>query len=58
MINEQQTQMLTMLAQGLSVPPRTPFSGLQREYGMEYEEISFTTADGVKIEGWFILPVK
>lgn len=46
--------MLTMLAQGLSVPPRTPILRTPEEYGMEYEEISFTTADGVKIEGWFM----
>ena len=36
MINEQQTQMLTMLAQGLSVPPRTPILRTPEEYGMEY----------------------
>lgn len=47
-------QMLNMLAQGLSVPPRTPILRTPEEYGMEYEEISFTTADGVKIEGWYI----
>ncbi|HAA16483.1 MAG TPA: alpha/beta hydrolase [Cytophagales bacterium] len=54
MVNEQQQQMLTALAQGLSTPPRTPILRTPKEYGMEYEEISFTTADGVKIQGWFI----
>jgi esterase/lipase len=54
MINEQQTQMLTMLAQGLSTPPRTPILRTPEEYGMEFEEISFETQDGVTIKGWFI----
>lgn len=54
MINEQQTQMLTALAQGLSMPPRTPIFRTPKEYGLDFEEISFTTDDGVKIKGWFI----
>jgi esterase/lipase len=54
MINEQQTQMLTALAQGLSKPPRTPILRTPEEYGLEYEEISFETKDGVTIKGWFI----
>jgi len=54
MINEQQTQMLTMLAQGLSFPPRTPIVRTPSDYDMEFEEISFETADGVTIKGWFI----
>ena len=54
MVNEQQTQMLTMLAQGLSMPPRTPIVRIPKDYDMEYEEISFETADGVTIKGWFI----
>ncbi len=54
MINEQQTQMLTMLAQGLSTPPRTPILRTPEEYGLSYEEISFKTADDVNIHGWFI----
>ncbi len=53
-LNEQQTQMLTVLAQGLSTPPRTPILRNPQEYGMEYEEISFETKDGVTIKGWFI----
>ena len=54
MVNEQQTQMLTVLAQGLSTPPRTPILRTPQAYGMEYEDISFQTADGVTIKGWFI----
>ncbi|MEO1655333.1 MAG: alpha/beta hydrolase, partial [Bacteroidota bacterium] len=54
MINEAQTQMLGMLAQGLSKPPRTPILRKPDEYGLAYEEVSFTTDDGVTIQGWFI----
>ncbi len=54
MVTEQQKQMLTALAQGLSMPPRTPIFRTPAEYGLEYEEISFITADGVTIKGWFI----
>ncbi|MEM9775499.1 MAG: alpha/beta hydrolase [Chloroflexota bacterium] len=54
MVNEQQTQMLTMLAQGLSTPPRTPILRTPEEVGLDFEEISFETQDGVKITGWFI----
>ena len=53
-MNEQQTQMLTMLAQGLSTPPRTPILRTPADYDLEYEEISFKTEDGVLIKGWFI----
>ena len=54
MINEQQTQMLAGLAQGLSTPPRTPMLRTPADYGMEYEDISFVTEDGITIKGWFI----
>jgi len=37
MVNEQQTQMLTMLAQGLSTPPRTPIFKAPKDYGIEFE---------------------
>jgi len=54
MVNEQQTQMLTMLAQGLSMPPRTPIVRTPKDYDMEFEDISYKTQDGVSIKGWFI----
>lgn len=53
-LNEQQIQMLSILAQGLSPPPRTPILRTPEEYEMDYEEITFTTADNVNIKGWFI----
>ena len=54
MITEEQTQMLSALAQGLSIPPRLPVLRTPEEYGLEYEEVSFTTEDGVTIQGWFL----
>lgn len=53
-LNEEQVQALTMLAHGLSTPPRTPIFRTPEEVGLEFEEIEFTTADGVNIKGWFI----
>ncbi|OJJ15422.1 hypothetical protein BKI52_39085 [marine bacterium AO1-C] len=53
-MNEQQTQMLNMLAQGLSTPPRTPILKTPADYGLAYEEVFFKTEDGIKIQGWFI----
>lgn len=54
MINEQQTQMLTVLATGLSKGVRTPLLRTPDEVGLAYEEISFETQDGVTIKGWYI----
>ena len=53
-MNEQQTQMLTMLAQGLSTPPRTPILQTPADYGLDFEDVSFQTEDGITIKGWFI----
>ncbi len=54
MINEQQTQILSRLAEGLTKPPRTPILRTPEAYGLAYEEITFETKDGVTIKGWFI----
>ena len=51
---EQTNVFLTTLSQGLSTPPRTPMLRTPEEYGMEYEEVVFSTADSVKLKGWFI----
>jgi len=49
-----QKAFLTTLSQGLSTPPRTPMLRKPDEYGISYEEITFSTADGVKLNAWFI----
>ena len=54
MLTDLQTEMLTTLAYGLSTPPRTPILRTPADYEMEYEDITFETADGVTITGWFI----
>ncbi|MEM8859583.1 MAG: alpha/beta hydrolase [Chloroflexota bacterium] len=54
MINEQQTEMLTVLATGLAKGVRTPILRTPEEVGLEFEEISFETKDGVTINGWYI----
>lgn len=53
-LNDQQMQAITMLAHGLSTPPRTPVVRTPADLGMEFEEVEFTTQDGVKLKGWFI----
>ena len=37
--------------------PRTPILRRPDEYGLEYEDISFTSADGIVLEGWY-MPAK
>ena len=53
-LTEEQIGALKMLAQGLSTPPRTPVLRTPKEMGLDFEEVEFTTQDGVKIKGWFI----
>lgn len=54
MITDEQTAMLTALAEGLSTPPRLPILRTPADYDMEFEEVSFTTADGVEVSAWFM----
>ncbi len=37
-----------------SHPPRYPLHILPSKFGANYEDISFETADGIKLRGWFI----
>ena len=53
-ITEEQTAMLGALAEGLSTPPRLPIVRTPADYDIEFEEVSFTTADGVLVSGWFM----
>ena len=54
MLTDEQTQMLTELATGLSTPPRTPVLRTPADSGLDFEDVTFETADGVTITGWFI----
>ena len=50
----QQVAFLTTLSNTLSTPPRTPMLHTPEEYDMAYEEVVIETADGVKLNAWFI----
>ncbi|NRB01708.1 MAG: alpha/beta hydrolase [Rhodobacteraceae bacterium] len=54
MINETQTTMLATLAQGLSKPPRLPVLRTPEEYGLAFEDVSFTSEDGIQVSGWYM----
>jgi esterase/lipase len=54
MISDEQMGILTMLAEGLSKPMRTPVLRRPDELGMEYEDVFFPALDGVVLNGWFI----
>lgn len=36
------------------IPPRAPVLRTPEEAGLDFEDVSFETADGIKIAGWFI----
>ncbi|WP_459209212.1 alpha/beta hydrolase family protein [Aquimarina rhabdastrellae] len=50
-INE---QAMEALMAGTSYPPHAPILKTPADYGLEYEEITFSTEDGVELAGWFI----
>lgn len=54
MISADQRAMLETLANGLSKPPRLPVLRTPADYDMAFEEVSFTTADGVEVSAWFM----
>ena len=35
-------------------PPRERFSQIPSQVGLAYEDVAFSTSDGVKLEGWFV----
>jgi esterase/lipase len=53
-MDDQQIKLLTILAQGLSTPQRTPILRRPDDYGMDYEDVFFLAIDGVTLNGWFI----
>ncbi|WP_295895751.1 alpha/beta hydrolase [uncultured Vibrio sp.] len=44
------TKVVKMIAQ----VPRTPILRRPDEYGMDYEDVSFSASDGIALEGWYI----
>jgi hypothetical protein len=45
---------LDQLAHGFTSPPRSPILHNPAEEGLAYEDVTFPSADGVPLEGWFI----
>ena len=54
MVSAEQQAMLETLAQGLSTPPRLPLLRTPADHGLKFEDVSFTTADGVQVSAWFM----
>jgi fermentation-respiration switch protein FrsA (DUF1100 family) len=42
------------LAWGLLCPPRTSGSGTPADYGLEYEPVTITSVDGIKLDAWYV----
>jgi pimeloyl-ACP methyl ester carboxylesterase len=51
---EQIDQMLRRFADGFSVLRRAPILHSPSELGLDYEDVTFPSRDGVPLEGWFI----
>jgi len=45
---------LDRFADAFSVPARSPVLGSPRQEGLEYEDVTFPSSDGVPLEGWFV----
>jgi hypothetical protein len=47
-------KVLHTIAEGFRVSLRSPVLHTPAEHGLDYESVSFPSADGVPLEGWFI----
>jgi uncharacterized protein len=52
--DDQIAQILDGFAQGFSYQARSPLLHSPGEHGLDFEEVSFPSRDGVPLEGWFI----
>ena len=52
--SDQITETLTTMADGFVHWPRAPLYHRPDEAGLAYEDVTFPSADGVPLEGWFI----
>jgi uncharacterized protein len=50
----QAEQILERFAEGFSFQRRSPILHTPTEYGLEYENVTFPSHDGVPLEGWYI----
>jgi uncharacterized protein len=53
-MNETTDAVLDRLAHGFSSPPRSPVLHTPADEGLAHEDVTFPSADGVPLEGWFI----
>ncbi|MER7164904.1 alpha/beta hydrolase [Micromonospora sp. NPDC000207] len=53
-MNDQTSQLLERIAAGFSHPPRSPVLRSPGELGLDFEEVTFPSHDGVPLEGWFL----
>jgi uncharacterized protein len=51
---EQTDDLLESLADSFRSPLRSPLMRTPRDYGLDYENVTFRSMDGVPLEGWFI----
>lgn len=51
---EEQNAIIQAMATGNTIAMRTPILKTPADYGMEYEDVFFQSADGVPLEAWFI----
>ena len=54
MNQEEIVKTISLMAEGLAHPKRTPIYRRPSEWGLEYEDIFFNSIDGTRLEGWFI----
>lgn len=51
---DQVAHMLDRIADGFALQPRSPVLHSPAEHGLEFEDVTFPSRDGVPLEGWFI----
>lgn len=54
MTEAQIEQLIKNLANTFGYPIRSPILRRPEEYGLEYEEVSFPSMDGIPLEAWFL----
>ncbi|MFI7080404.1 alpha/beta hydrolase [Micromonospora sp. NPDC049903] len=53
-MSDQMSHLLDRIAAGFSHPPRSPVLHSPREVGLDFEDVTFPSHDGVPLEGWFL----
>ncbi|BCJ69534.1 alpha/beta hydrolase [Polymorphospora rubra] len=53
-MGDQISHLLDRIATGFSHPPRSPVLRSPDEVGLDFEEVTFLSHDGVPLEGWFL----